>query len=613
MTWKVQNQTYGCKLGNLVDYVVASEFDINEGSTVRHQYPEAIPFVSADWLAENMIPEGIHNREMDVTYIFLNRGGACFKRCESEEDVELQSQEKVENKESGDHFLYGINVVCTKHDSSVRRGAVVKSMAIFTKHHWVESIKWTLYKALELTFQDSSITVLEHLYNALNAIDLNSLPVPSRLEKQIMSINAIDINELSRLANLKQCDKKEDAADNYLLQDWNQDFKIQLLDHQTTMAIPLYLSNDEVGDVNVARLVRTFGADTMILYNAIIRKQRIMFVGYGQAARDIAQMVFSTISLVTLVQPEVIKRTFPYATLTDLSFLEVPGYISGSTNPMFEQKDSWWDLLCVLDLPNDTGKVISKNVAAGHTGSAAPLSNNTNTKEGGKAVRNPTEIEIDSPEPSDSEAFDKFFITSLIAEIEIGNVSEDVVRRRFSDLTTSILLQAFDPPSLTSSSNVRLNEKFRIQFQANAYRASILKASSEFKECDPTLIWQNLGKGNEILRNHIRRLQCESDIHYTEIEIIFSDLQDALVTEMSLQVLLTIMPESENGLHSIAVGMLSISQNVRNAAYNILQRVTSFPSTSYAFYRLNPMLKASFAASIDSLKMNNEKSIVLVV
>lgn len=57
----------------IVDHIVLAEFDINTGSTVRHQYPDVIPCCTADWLAENMLPEGVHNRSEDWTYMFLNR------------------------------------------------------------------------------------------------------------------------------------------------------------------------------------------------------------------------------------------------------------------------------------------------------------------------------------------------------------------------------------------------------------------------------------------------------------------------------------------------------------------------------------------------------------
>ena len=41
----------------IIDYIVLAEFDIDSGSTIRHQYPSSIPNYREDWLAENMLPE----------------------------------------------------------------------------------------------------------------------------------------------------------------------------------------------------------------------------------------------------------------------------------------------------------------------------------------------------------------------------------------------------------------------------------------------------------------------------------------------------------------------------------------------------------------------------
>jgi len=49
---------------------VAAEFDIDKGSTVRHQVPAPIG-VSESFLAESMLPEGGHLRETDWTYFFI--------------------------------------------------------------------------------------------------------------------------------------------------------------------------------------------------------------------------------------------------------------------------------------------------------------------------------------------------------------------------------------------------------------------------------------------------------------------------------------------------------------------------------------------------------------
>lgn len=61
------------KLEQLVDYIILAEFDIDTGSTVRHQYPHPVVGYNNDWFAEYMLPEGAHNRDKDWTYIFLNR------------------------------------------------------------------------------------------------------------------------------------------------------------------------------------------------------------------------------------------------------------------------------------------------------------------------------------------------------------------------------------------------------------------------------------------------------------------------------------------------------------------------------------------------------------
>lgn len=60
----------------IIDYIILAEFDIDTGSTVRHQFPGAIPGYAADFFAEYMLPEGAHNRVEDWTYILLNRGGS---------------------------------------------------------------------------------------------------------------------------------------------------------------------------------------------------------------------------------------------------------------------------------------------------------------------------------------------------------------------------------------------------------------------------------------------------------------------------------------------------------------------------------------------------------
>ena len=53
-------------------YLIVSHFDIDRGSIVKDQYPTKMG-VSESYLAELMLPEGVHLREMDWTVFFLKR------------------------------------------------------------------------------------------------------------------------------------------------------------------------------------------------------------------------------------------------------------------------------------------------------------------------------------------------------------------------------------------------------------------------------------------------------------------------------------------------------------------------------------------------------------
>ena len=61
------------KTEGLIDYVILSEFDINLGSIVKYQHPQAVPSVDQGVIASYMLPEGGHNRASDTTYFVLNR------------------------------------------------------------------------------------------------------------------------------------------------------------------------------------------------------------------------------------------------------------------------------------------------------------------------------------------------------------------------------------------------------------------------------------------------------------------------------------------------------------------------------------------------------------
>lgn len=113
-------------------------------------------------------------------------------------------------------------------------------------------------------------------------------------------------------------------------------------DHRIPVSIPLHLFSDEFGDRSLVQLIKTFGSDALRIYNAVLTCKRVLFVGYNHAAMDVCRFVMTAASLISPPFLGTIRRTCPYSSLSDLSFLEIPGYIAGVTNPMFESREDWW-------------------------------------------------------------------------------------------------------------------------------------------------------------------------------------------------------------------------------------------------------------------------------
>lgn len=93
----------------LVSHIALAEFDIDAGSVVRVQYPSPIG-LKESLLAELMLPEGAHLRDSDWTVF----------RAPS--DTSQLSQSSTA-KSTSNRDLWCINLVCTRLDKSVRRGA----------------------------------------------------------------------------------------------------------------------------------------------------------------------------------------------------------------------------------------------------------------------------------------------------------------------------------------------------------------------------------------------------------------------------------------------------------------------------------------------------------
>lgn len=184
---KLKSQYPRGEAENHVEYILVASFDIDKGPVMEHQYPEAITG-DEHMLAELMLPDQVHVRSQDWTMFFLHKDTSAEeeeaelkaerreRRQQRKEDiangVPVEELEPLDDNESDDAasdsdedgklggdppLIYVLNLVNNKKDTTVKRGAVVKAMAICTRHPFLH-----IYKVSFLTV----------LYSRVGNVDL---------------------------------------------------------------------------------------------------------------------------------------------------------------------------------------------------------------------------------------------------------------------------------------------------------------------------------------------------------------------------------------------------------------------------------------------------------
>lgn len=167
-----------------VEFILVASFHIDRGPIMEHQYPAAI---SGDesMLAELMLPDQTHVRSQDWTIFFLHKDTSADDDDESLHEKRKKKRKNKGNKSDngeddgsddgsddvssddeddggeGPPLMYVLNLVNTKQDNTVKRyalfsycflimelmccrGAVVKAMAICTRHSFLHIYKVSL-------------------------------------------------------------------------------------------------------------------------------------------------------------------------------------------------------------------------------------------------------------------------------------------------------------------------------------------------------------------------------------------------------------------------------------------------------------------------------------
>ncbi|EAS33763.3 uncharacterized protein CIMG_04787 [Coccidioides immitis RS] len=409
-----------------VEYILVASFHVDRGPIMEHQYPAAI---SGDehMLAELMLPDQTHVRSQDWTMFFLHRDAGSEDENEYGDDSQGQAEKAVDeakedsqdghdqtedeeatdddgdddDEEAGDGppLMYVLNLVNTKQDNSVKRGAVVKAMAICTRHSFLHIYKPLLLLALEDYFKSPYQETLATLYDSLNAMDLSLMPRLSYLERHILQ--ATDVKDMfiekfermikQRLADdravyeLEGGDPSSFVPAKYTLPRDTHEFESKIIYNEIAIPVkvPTAVSPETVGDFSLIKLIQTFsnphsaspqafplhphlttsGPFThpiMVLVNALLTQKRVIFLGHNRPSGEVAEAVLAACALASGgILRGFTRHAFPYTDLTKIDeLLKVPGFVAGVTNPAFGNHHEWWDLLC--DLPSGRMKISSR-------------------------------------------------------------------------------------------------------------------------------------------------------------------------------------------------------------------------------------------------------------
>ncbi|KAI0007828.1 spindle pole body interacting protein [Xylariaceae sp. FL0662B] len=434
---------------NHVEYILVASFDIDRGPIMEHQFPVAITG-DEHMLAELMLPDQVHSRNQDWTIFFLHKdtsqeeddeeqkekeerrrrrkrrrdkaAGVINEEDTSDEEVEddgedddwdsLSTDSEPEGGE-GPPLIYVLNLVYTRHDKTVKRGAIVKSMAICTRHPFLHIYKPLLLLALEEYFKSPVPETLSMLYEAVNNMDLSLMPKLSLLERYLLqSSNNKDlfVEKFERMIQMRLTEdlggEPFDASKSppkprgisragtkahlegqsaYSVPRDTHEFesKVMYKGIPIPVKVPTAIMPETVGDFSLIKLIQNFsepwakspqpfsihphlttnGAGThpiMVLANALLTQKRVIFLGHGMPSGEVAEAVLAACALASGgILRGFTRHAFPYTDLTKVDdLLKVPGFIAGVTNPTFEMHPEWWDLLC--DLPTGRMKISSK-------------------------------------------------------------------------------------------------------------------------------------------------------------------------------------------------------------------------------------------------------------
>ena len=165
------------------------EFDIDVGNTLTHRYP---PFqleeYDDEYLGNCCLPDGGHIHGQDRTFLILHLKALSvpagtikkkkLKKLKKKDEIKEEDVKQAALLELVDEqgiTLYGVGYFISRTDSTVKRGAIQKSILILSYHPYFdlfyEPAKATLERYMDDKTCKEGKSLLKNFYEAVQAME----------------------------------------------------------------------------------------------------------------------------------------------------------------------------------------------------------------------------------------------------------------------------------------------------------------------------------------------------------------------------------------------------------------------------------------------------------
>lgn len=481
-----------------------------------------------------------------------------------------QKGRKGASTEASRPVLFGLCAVVSKRDSTARRGGITKSVAVLGPSLvWLEPFFPILVAAAQYCCD-------------VNGTDESALRELQRILKRCYD----SVNNAAGMvaAGCAKVDQLTAEVSKYCTLSSGQQAYVYYNDAPfgNTIKAKLPLS-PESSDIVFTRyslesLIEALGPSSLHLLLGILTEKKILILCRKGEAADVCEAALSLGIIGNMLDRNFMaQKVFPYVSVSSVNhFMQVPGYIVGTLNPIFDNVNPWgWDLLC--DLDNKSVITAAERLQRKTTGLSSSAGGNWSAATAGLAnavgVGGGNDAEALRSFPAPLQQLYKQLMKTIyhLRALRIGAVERNHrLRLMVEDFVYTVVLVGYVSGGSVSVPNAL--------YSTFAHRSlSALRSEMMLTSMTDNIRTHILHRGE----NPTLLLHCVALRHCawgeTPVQRTLQALLGLLNTAYDVKLFLRRMPLAVGGLNAVSMQLTSPSAEARAAAAALLARVELVP------------------------------------